>query len=1196
MVYLKSGILAQFTRATKQQTSAFFTANSAHSTALSVVRPKLSLAADKSTFTSWNGHSYTTSSGAGSGTSPGLIALSASNDDTLQESKRGRRPFGTFATRRYSASAVVRQGKVDVRNIVEDASPPQYDERAVKFTEEARSSAQELERLLREHGHVAVCQRGFDLIQAGRPLDTTAFNHLFASLEAINADVAAARPGQPVSSAEAAKLLGLSPILRAYEEMQQREVAPDLRTFSLLLSTLLRQHQKSRDRRQWLLPARVGSSTKQAVFAQDAVRRLEKDAEIDVGEHIVDLFVESTQAGVLRYTGPQLDGFLMVCAERGDSDTADVVFDRFAQLGVSRSCSTFAHMMEAKGRAGDTAAIAATFALYKKEFGALAAHDIFSVYQSVVRAYIFAGQSKKALSFWSKVASMHGRSDSDLKCDAITQAFSSLTEVQTALDFSKGIQEQIVRDRALGQTCALAVRLRDRAGAMDAYSLVTSPASANSISARPFDGLIAFLAETGHLDDLMDVVERCMKANIEEVSMGVWSFATSRLMAAGRVIEAMEILQFAVDRTLTDDMAPKKQDLAWYLELFVSDMSDLGAWNKQSLVRFGSSVENVWWALYPGAAAGWLNAVQDHVQNQGLLVDATLLRQMARIGMAVHPIKTPRFARSPQAEADTTILGDAARGLIETATRELLRGSIQLDWRVLSDLSSLAAALDMNEAVQTIEQIRYVPTSPDRSACRLPLPSTRQAFAPLQNISTLDPRTDSAIAALAGREPRAARSSSGHITRVVELARGVFESGALISGETMLRVIAGFARAGAARELTAVQDLFLSTAHKVAPSQGLATSAEALVLDALVIAWHELGDHEQANHLRQRLLDSDFLPSARSFATSIAKLDDKMCHDTASRAVEILQEAVDLGVQPDVYLFNTVIAKLAKARRSDEAFELFEEMKLSGLQPSAVTYGTIINACCRVGKSERAEALLDEMEALSGGAPRIAPYNTLIQHFVQTKRDRGKALFYWERLQRRTITPTSHSYRLLIEAHGHLPPADPMAAENVVRTMQSSGVLVETIHHAQILHMYGAVLNDLPAAQRYFGRILSQGVVVDEVLMQAIIECYVKNGDVGGMESMMAKMSRYGVSPNAYITNLAIEGYQGRGDTAKARALFDALPTNAGSKGKEPSTYEAMIRLYAAQGDLQKGREVLNELRAQRYPPAVVARAAALVA
>ena len=37
MVYLKSGLLAHFSPATKQQSSAFFTANSAHSTALSVV-------------------------------------------------------------------------------------------------------------------------------------------------------------------------------------------------------------------------------------------------------------------------------------------------------------------------------------------------------------------------------------------------------------------------------------------------------------------------------------------------------------------------------------------------------------------------------------------------------------------------------------------------------------------------------------------------------------------------------------------------------------------------------------------------------------------------------------------------------------------------------------------------------------------------------------------------------------------------------------------------------------------------------------------------------------------------------------------------------------------------------------------------------------------------------------------------------
>ena len=1191
MVYLKSGLLAHFSRATKQQSSAFFTANSAHSTALSVVRPKLGLVADKATFSSWNGHSYAASGNSGSGSSHGLIALTASNDDTLKDGRRPHRSsFRTISTRRYSASAAVRQV---VTEPVKPSDPVELTITDAKDAEQARKVSRDLESLLESEKYADVCESFFQHVEARRPLDSAAFRHVFAALDVLSRPGTNARSTDGIGSDQLQNMT-----LRAAEELQKSAVVPDLETCSSALAALLRQHKRIEDLQLWSIPPRLPKSSRQAIFAEDTQRKLRHSPD-DVARQIVELFRRSTAAGSMQYSTAQLNSFLRVCAASGDAEAAGEIFAYFDTIGVRRTHESFAALIEAQGRARDVKGLAATYTQYKRDLAMLPEHDVFALYFAIVRGYNYAAKPVEAISFWESVVILHGPWDSEWRLDPVLSSFWHLNEHTLALGFAMTIEHEAMRDKALGYACACAVERGDREYIMAPIRAVKNPVLFNSGPHRPFEAAIGFLAKKGQLDDMLEVCEICIKANIDNVHIGVWSLATSRLLAAGRIDDAMRLVQYTTESALAMEMMSKRADLSTYLEIFVFDMSELQLWDEKLLLKTGNLFSNVWWTLYPAAAVEWLRNVRDHVDRKLLNFDGNVLRQMTRVGMAIHPLKQPRFIRPSQFKIEQDAIADAGRSLVKFVVKGLRQGVDQQDSRMLSDLSSIAMALDMDKAVQFLEQTRFVPQKSSEAARRAPrlsLPTTRQAFATSQQVPAIDAQVDAGIASIASRDVRPGHHAPQTIGRVVGQVTDVFQRERLITGETMMKVIAVLAKLRASRELAKLQDLLLQNVHKVAAHKDLATSAEALILDSLVTAWFELDDQDRALHFRKRLLDSDFLPSARSFATSIARLDDTVCHDTASRAVDIFQEAMDLGVQPDVYLFNTVIAKLAKARRSDEAFKLFEEMKLSGLQPSAVTYGTIINACCRVGKSEQAEALLDEMEAISGGPPRIAPYNTLIQHFVQTKRDREKALLYWDRLQRRAIVPTSHSYRLLIEAYGHLPPADPAAAENVIRAMHASKVPIESIHHAQILHMYGTVLEDLRAAKRYFGKIRAQGAVVDEVLMQAIIECYVRNHDLPGMEAMMAKMPEFGIAANAYITNLAIQGYGDGGYLDKARALFDALPTNAGPRGKEPSTYEAMIRLYASTGDLDRGREVLEQLREQRYPPAVVARAAALVA
>jgi pentatricopeptide repeat protein len=112
------------------------------------------------------------------------------------------------------------------------------------------------------------------------------------------------------------------------------------------------------------------------------------------------------------------------------------------------------------------------------------------------------------------------------------------------------------------------------------------------------------------------------------------------------------------------------------------------------------------------------------------------------------------------------------------------------------------------------------------------------------------------------------------------------------------------------------------------------------VEDLMLIAACHLGHLEQAGMHRARIIEQGVAPSADAYATMISSTKDTT--DDASVARELWDESQRYGVKPHLYLYNTIISKLSKARKAETALEFFQKMKAEGLRPSSVTYGAVI--------------------------------------------------------------------------------------------------------------------------------------------------------------------------------------------------------------------------------------------------------------
>jgi len=357
------------------------------------------------------------------------------------------------------------------------------------------------------------------------------------------------------------------------------------------------------------------------------------------------------------------------------------------------------------------------------------------------------------------------------------------------------------------------------------------------------------------------------------------------------------------------------------------------------------------------------------------------------------------------------------------------------------------------------------------------------------------------------------------------------------------------------------------------------------ILDAMVGACLTLGNRTLAAQYHQELLDMGAAPTANTFGLYITTLKESTkTFDEASEAVKIFHRAKAEGVEPSSFLYNALIGKLGKARRIDDCLFYFAEMRALGVRPTSVTYGTIVNALCRVSDEKFAEELFEEMESMPNYKARPAPYNSLMQFFLTTKRDKSKVLAYYERMKSKGIQPTNHTYKLLVDTHATLEPVNMAAAEAVLDVIRSTGQKPEAVHYSSLIHAKGCVLHDMEGARTVFDSVMADSSIRPQAcLYQALFESMVANHRVADTEPVLKDMAARHVEMTPYIANTLIHGWANEMDIEKSKAVF----TSVGREKREPSTYEAMTRAFLAVQDKISAQGVVQEMLNRGYPGAV---------
>lgn len=425
--------------------------------------------------------------------------------------------------------------------------------------------------------------------------------------------------------------------------------------------------------------------------------------------------------------------------------------------------------------------------------------------------------------------------------------------------------------------------------------------------------------------------------------------------------------------------------------------------------------------------------------------------------------------------------------------------------------------------------------------------------------------------------------------------------GLIPTPEVMRDVIA---LAGKQGDIQSALTLYNNSIYSFKDIPDIQTKEAAIYMatNSILIGYAQNGEMEKAKVYYDRIKAMGHYPDSNGYA-SLLLGSAKCATDEATDALVIYEEAKRHHVKPTTFFYNVVISKLAKARKLDSALCLFEEMRQFKIPANSITYGAIISAGVRSGSEAQSRRLFGEMLSSPSYQPRVGPFNNMMQFYVRQHPDRERVLEYFQELRRRHIKPSPHSYKLLMEAYTHIAPYDMPMAHKLLGDMERCDRLrPQATHYATLIYSYGILQRDVQSAERVIFEMKRTKIHPDEAVYQAMIDTLISNDALEKAEIYYQELQQdkhLQKSGSPYIENLFIRGYAEKGDLVKAEKIFEAMSddkyTQKDKVIREPSTFEAMIRAYLENDQLEKAKLILSKMVKRDFPPKVVGVVADLV-
>ncbi|CAN0852558.1 Pentatricopeptide repeat-containing protein At3g13160, mitochondrial [Linum grandiflorum] len=211
------------------------------------------------------------------------------------------------------------------------------------------------------------------------------------------------------------------------------------------------------------------------------------------------------------------------------------------------------------------------------------------------------------------------------------------------------------------------------------------------------------------------------------------------------------------------------------------------------------------------------------------------------------------------------------------------------------------------------------------------------------------------------------------------------------------------------------------------------------------------------------------------------------------KARQVFDEMPGRDCERTALSFNALLSACLNSKRAEKVEELFKGLsKEMGIEPDVVSYNTLIKAYCEMESLDSALELIKEME-VKGLEPTLVTYNTLLHGLYANGRlDDGDKI--WGQMLERGLSPDIRSYNAKLLG---LKASDNRMeeAEELVNEMGRNGI--ETDVHSFIAMIKGCVkLDNLEGAKRWYEEIQKQEIAMNSAVFYTLVPFLCEKGDL----------------------------------------------------------------------------------------------------
>ncbi|OSC99501.1 hypothetical protein PYCCODRAFT_1438282 [Trametes coccinea BRFM310] len=306
--------------------------------------------------------------------------------------------------------------------------------------------------------------------------------------------------------------------------------------------------------------------------------------------------------------------------------------------------------------------------------------------------------------------------------------------------------------------------------------------------------------------------------------------------------------------------------------------------------------------------------------------------------------------------------------------------------------------------------------------------------------------------------------------------------------------------------------------------------------------------------------------------------------------VQLWDDMLALGVQPDVAAWNALLDGYVEMRSLDAVLKTWELMREQRIKPDALSYRALISAHFTAGKIEEALKLFHgfEQDYVKRGVPPedsavLAAYNSTLHNLLFADHE-AEALAVKKRMEERGPKPDIVTYNTFMRYYGRKGKLKEMA--HILQQLEPAGVKADAYTFSTLLAALLKVRAD--AGQIVLNFMKKQGVVPDTTALTAMINQQLQERTPQSFSAAMDMLSRMergefgNAKPNAitytavltainhgnWLERSVVEEYSRRiwetmqsRDIQPNRATYNVL-IRASLENREPEGLENAMRYY----------------------------------